>query len=223
MLASGVTYYPPPLPAPPAYTPDQSDGPSPLLDITVDKIIGLIRREKESRASAEAETTDVDEDEDEVNHQRAQSANLSTGPPSPLARRVSKRRRNTIRHSPSSRSSSPDEWPFKKELASVLDCDVCAMMLYDPVTTPCQHVSQLVQKWLLGPTLMFSSRSARDVSVGLWTILPGVHYAVKTSLPLRSSRTTRSIAFCFPSVSHIANSSIPHFHRLLVYSGSDSC
>jgi hypothetical protein len=29
---------------------------------------------------------------------------------------------------------------FKTELMSVLECDVCAQLLFDPVTTPCQHV-----------------------------------------------------------------------------------
>ncbi|RXK38932.1 hypothetical protein M231_03777 [Tremella mesenterica] len=31
------------------------------------------------------------------------------------------------------------EWKFSKELMGILECDVCAMLLYDPVTTPCQH------------------------------------------------------------------------------------
>lgn len=30
---------------------------------------------------------------------------------------------------------------FEKELMGVLECDVCAMLLHEPVTTPCQHVS----------------------------------------------------------------------------------
>lgn len=76
-------------------------------------------------------------------------------PPAPLTRKGSKRRRNHLRsptatrsHMDSlgrvakSRSGSPS-WPFQKELLGLLDCDVCAMMLYEPVTTPCQHVSQL--------------------------------------------------------------------------------
>ncbi|EIW70926.1 hypothetical protein TREMEDRAFT_21645, partial [Tremella mesenterica DSM 1558] len=28
---------------------------------------------------------------------------------------------------------------FSKDLMGMLECDVCAMLLYDPVTTPCQH------------------------------------------------------------------------------------
>ncbi|WVQ83118.1 hypothetical protein IAT38_005256 [Cryptococcus sp. DSM 104549] len=32
-----------------------------------------------------------------------------------------------------------EEWQFRKELMANLECDVCALMLYEPVTTPCQH------------------------------------------------------------------------------------
>lgn len=59
-------------------------------------------------------------------------------------KRISKRRRNTpldesrsLASRPS--SASPDEYPFLKELSGVLECDVCAMLLHEPVTTPCQH------------------------------------------------------------------------------------
>jgi hypothetical protein len=40
-------------------------------------------------------------------------------------------------------SASPYDWPFQQDLMTTLECDVCAILLYDPVTTPCQHVSLL--------------------------------------------------------------------------------
>ncbi|ORY23131.1 PUA-like domain-containing protein [Naematelia encephala] len=59
-----------------------------------------------------------------------------------LSRQSSKRRRNTLRSDVSRArpSSSPDGgWPFRKELLGLLECDVCAMLLHEPMTTPCQH------------------------------------------------------------------------------------
>ncbi|WVF71748.1 hypothetical protein IAT40_006556 [Kwoniella sp. CBS 6097] len=61
-----------------------------------------------------------------------------------LSRTASKRRRR--HHRPARRpratldqSRNSAEWPFEKELMGTLECDVCAMLLYEPVTTPCQH------------------------------------------------------------------------------------
>lgn len=160
MLASGVTYYPPPMPAPPAYTPEAPStqvDPSAhvLLDISVDKIIQLVKRETDRRRAELTQMrggdTDTDTESDDEDASTGLSRDLSnmsystaTGPPSPLSRRISKRRRNGLAPPPV-RSGSPDEWPFRKELSSVLECDVCAMMLHEPVTTPCQHVSAISQ------------------------------------------------------------------------------
>lgn len=161
MSASGVSYYPPPPLAPPAYSPapPSVETSYSLLDISVDKILHLVKREMDRREAELTQIrggdtdTDVDtDDEDGMGGRTGLSRDLSdmghtstdNPPPSPLTRRMSKRQRNN-RRSPAAvvRAQSPDEWPFKKELSSVLECDVCAMMLYEPVTTPCQHVSQL--------------------------------------------------------------------------------
>jgi hypothetical protein len=73
---------------------------------------------------------------------------IKAQPPSPLVRRSSKRRRNNVITPPvpgsgSGTGSNVSEggWPFLKELGRVVECDVCALLLYEPVTTPCQHVS----------------------------------------------------------------------------------
>jgi hypothetical protein len=39
------------------------------------------------------------------------------------------------------RPSRPSVPSFAKELAGIVECDVCSQMLHEPVTTPCQHVS----------------------------------------------------------------------------------
>ena len=36
---------------------------------------------------------------------------------------------------------APDLTPLVKELLSELTCEICFTILYQPVTTPCQHVS----------------------------------------------------------------------------------
>ena len=154
---SGVAYYPPP-PNPSTFTPEINDHPSSLLDISVEKVLNLVKQEINRRETVftsirETTATDTEDSDDEGPPRSGLSVDLSQlshqvgGPTSPLARRSSKRRRNGM--APRNRSGSPDEWPFRKELASVVECDVCAMMLYEPVTTPCQHVSMTDGSYLL--------------------------------------------------------------------------
>ena len=168
-LASGVTYYPtlaptppPGLPALPVYSanPPVVDTNTPLLDITVDKILNLVMNESSRRDSAMTSIRDrsddssdeggmSDEDDEDyggIDPSRGVSSgfirDVLTDPGSPLALQASKRQRNALR-SPITRprSGSPDEWPFKKQLLGTVECDVCTMLLYEPVTAPCQHVS----------------------------------------------------------------------------------
>ncbi|KAK8858937.1 hypothetical protein IAR55_003168 [Kwoniella newhampshirensis] len=172
MLASGVTYYPPPLPAPPpAYSSDPpvTEGGSPLLDISIDKILQLVhkelRREAENeqdftrtRDGIDTDITDSSDDEEDVSHNASQASltrdfSLLTSPSvrtsrldadlseSSMVRTSSKRRRRD--HRPVQRmrpaTEQSTEWPFEKELGGMLECDVCALLLFEPVTTPCQH------------------------------------------------------------------------------------
>ena len=135
MLASGVTYYPPPpLPDPPAYSPEPApeEGTSPLLDISIDKILHLVDRE-----IASLHEMDISDQNrlSQLATRMGLGINTDMLPPSsPVSRSASKRRRQTLRE------KTPDVWPFQRELSGVLECDVCAMLLYEPVTTPCQHV-----------------------------------------------------------------------------------
>ena len=160
ILASGVTYYPPPSSAPPAYLQNiSSTSPivSPLLDICVDKTLQIVLQElakgdthdalqqiRES-ASSDGESSDEEESEDD-----SRSIDLAQDTPvvgdssdSPRDARLFKRRRNARTESRVSRptSTSSFKWPFQKEIFGILECDVCAMLLHQPVTTPCQHVS----------------------------------------------------------------------------------
>lgn len=54
---------------------------------------------------------------------------------------------------------------FEKELAAILECDVCAQLLYEPITTPCQHVSFVTVLLFFSPFLSLSGTSLADASV----------------------------------------------------------
>ncbi|WWD17561.1 hypothetical protein CI109_102002 [Kwoniella shandongensis] len=168
MLASGVTYYPPP-PQPPAYSsdPPPTDGGSPLLDISVEKVLRLVQREMmrvdESdqdigRGGNESDATEESDEEEEVRPSGSQGdlardfshlaspsvrtsrLNAELGD-SAMIRTSSKRRRHDHRSAQRMRPTmnQVEDWPFEKELGGMLECDVCALLLYEPVTTPCQH------------------------------------------------------------------------------------
>lgn len=142
MLPSGVTYYPPPIASipPPAYSadPPRDEAGSPLLDVTVDKVMQMVVQQLAiDRADSTADET-LGEDDD-IGHAGQQAHLDLEGVSHGLSREGSiKRRRNTLRPLPRPR---PGSLTFEKELYALLECDVCSMLLYDPVTTPCQHVS----------------------------------------------------------------------------------
>ena len=105
-LPSHVSFFP----APP--DPVQNRAPAqPRVDITITKIISLLRR-------AQAWLGDPD----------------ASSPASTL--RPRKRRKM------SDWRPTADAWQgrFEKDLLSEVTCEICFMLLYHPVTTPCQHV-----------------------------------------------------------------------------------
>lgn len=197
VLSSGVTYYPPTPIAPPAYSaePPVTETGSPLLDVTVDKVMSLVLREldtadEEDEREHEREYEDGDEEEgqggsrslseygpstqiggdtdsegdDEDDHlpHTCLSQDLSLLGSVSIAgtRNRSQRRRNVFRRGPQRRFPhhpiTPIPLPFEKELMGLLECDVCSMLLYEPVTTPCQHVRGV---GLITYTLCVSLRS----------------------------------------------------------------
>jgi hypothetical protein len=162
-LASGVTYYPPQ----PALQPDYSTDPisetgSPLIDVNVEKIIRIVHREI-ARVDEETHNTtaalgkvELNDPEDEVMPHDGLESPVSdvSASSSNIGRAPLKRQRNHLDLNPENdenlrtdqnyRRSDPDPLvELKKDMLSVLECDVCAMLLHEPVTTPCQHVSLL--------------------------------------------------------------------------------
>jgi hypothetical protein len=180
VLSSGVTYYPPTPIAPPAYSaePPVTETGSPLLDVTVDKVVALVlreldtadeederEREREDRGDCEGhggsrsveeygpsaqiggDTDEEGDDEDDQLPHTSLSQDLSLLGSGSIAGLRSQRRRNVFRQGPQGRYPhrahrpiAPVALPFEKELMGLLECDVCSMLLYEPVTTPCQHV-----------------------------------------------------------------------------------
>jgi len=163
MLASGVTYYPP-LPAPSLFPSEPtSETGSPLLDVNVEKIIRIVHREATKlddethhavTALGRVELNDADVDEAMPQEALESPSSDVSASSTSLGRAPSKRRRNHLDldpdHADYSRSdnyrrSDPDPLDvLKKDMLSVLECDVCAMLLHEPVTTPCQHVGLFV-------------------------------------------------------------------------------
>ena len=119
-----------------------------------------------SRVSVSDHSDQEDEDETHSDNERRQSVQSNPGPhsrqdaPSPgrsdrrqsspsrsprLPTRPRKRRRklspSSRPGSPSTQSSTDIQARFHKELYEQLTCEICLLLLYLPVTTPCQHVS----------------------------------------------------------------------------------
>ena len=67
----------------------------------------------------------------------------SDGPPQPGPARMSARKRRRKRLPPPRRLDAPAQSAdqFEKELLAELTCEICLTLLYQPVTSPCQHVS----------------------------------------------------------------------------------
>ena len=171
VLASGVTYFPPQNSAPPAYSQDASNTsstPSPLLDICVDKTLQIVLQELAKgdirdnlQQIREAASSDDESSDDEESEDHSRNLDLlrdgfvagdSCDTPSDV--RLFKRRRNAHTEARVKRPTSTSfRWPFQKELLGILECDVCAMLLHQPVTTPCQHVSELTYSHLIAESL----------------------------------------------------------------------
>jgi len=112
-----------------------------LLDVRIEKILRLIERESSVTFLHHQQQL----------QQQQKSLLVPTEPSSPLSRQVSKKRRETPRSITPTRSISKSgsssssglayNWTFKRDLYTTLECDVCAQLLVDPISTPCQHVS----------------------------------------------------------------------------------
>ncbi|ODO05317.1 hypothetical protein L198_02009 [Cryptococcus wingfieldii CBS 7118] len=117
----------------------------PLLDTRIEKLIHLIQVEEERLKVEEdggMEVGRVRQDMGDSSGSSSDDEHDASGdeglPSAPRPPRSTKRCRRRLL--PQQRQTgAEDEWQFKKELILNTECDVCAMTLYEPLTTPCQH------------------------------------------------------------------------------------
>ncbi|KAJ7047355.1 PUA-like domain-containing protein [Mycena alexandri] len=151
--ASRVNYLPPP-PAPLAPPPEHTPKP----DVTINKVLALLD-------SVLGEDSSYDDDDDDILRSAPRSPTVRTRPDSPGPSRPRKRQRihddpsddegDLLSHLMSAAARQRDTAPhvsltdrmrplppppsLEKELQTELACEICFMLLYSPVTTPCQH------------------------------------------------------------------------------------
>ncbi|WVQ73103.1 hypothetical protein IAR50_002667 [Cryptococcus sp. DSM 104548] len=121
----------------------------PLLDTRMEKIIDLVQAEKDKLKAEEEDggmevgrarqdLGDSSASSSDEEHDASADEGLSIGSVT-IPRRSTKRRRRRLLPSQQWQAGGDEEWQFKKELMLNTECDVCAMTLYEPLTTPCQH------------------------------------------------------------------------------------
>lgn len=179
--SSRVHYHPSPNIPPTPSSPQPKSVPEPRLDVTLNKVIGLVTRTKQLLEGlvTQQEHLGTESDTDSSPYSSAHDHS---------ARRPHKRRRRhlsspheedhdddllshlrkqatrqrTLRHDEPilpSLSSSRDVAPahskeailahFEKDLLVELTCEICFVLLYQPITTPCQHVRPTYSLMLL--------------------------------------------------------------------------
>jgi hypothetical protein len=164
--SSRVRYNPAPDGAapPPLVLPESV--PAPRLDVTLNKLIGLVARAKQSLEDAPpADSSEPESDSSSSAHDRRPNKrrrrHISPPPQDDDGADdlLSHLRRQAIRQRalspdepvlpslPSSHLDAPLPRPkdavlagFRKDLLVELTCEICFVLLYQPITTPCQHV-----------------------------------------------------------------------------------
>ncbi|KAJ7498903.1 PUA-like domain-containing protein [Mycena latifolia] len=133
-------------------------GPAPKLDVTINKIIALLDRVLQDDDQSDADDEDDRDDAPPRSPTVRPRPDTASGPSRPRKRQrlhqadeeddddgdllshlraVSARQRETLPRTPLL-GPRPDQ-SLEKELLTELSCEICFMLLYTPVTTPCQH------------------------------------------------------------------------------------
>jgi hypothetical protein len=182
----------------------------------------LQRPPEDETSDEESDDNDDDDDGDDAGSEGGNNDNDDAPelPPLVPARPTTPVRRSSVRRpaSPGSAPGSPSSRPrkrrrglsravsppvpprdslrpwFQKELLSELTCEICYMMFYQPVTTPCQHVggSCAVCKCYDADAGRRHRRFARTVSSGRSITAAPVRSAARRCRTMRTSRINRS-------------------------------
>lgn len=156
---STVAYYPPiPQPAAGVIEFNRVTVPEPRPDVSLGRVLLLLDKAEvweESRKDEHSDTDESDGTDEDYQSQASEDAlaGLDSQASTPSGRRSRRRSRRT---SNARKRSRRDEYSdgshhrhttheeledrFKKDLMESLTCEICFVLLYQPVTTPCQHV-----------------------------------------------------------------------------------
>lgn len=153
---SNVRYYPPPISpiAAGAVEPTaRVTVPDPRIDVSVSRVLDLLGKAKDWRVGEEertAEATNSEESSTDDDDERAPDPRGNHSVPSGSSSGPSESRRRGGRPRKRRHIEKPErigfdsseqlEDHFNKELTESLTCEICFMLLFQPVTTPCQHV-----------------------------------------------------------------------------------
>ncbi|THH10220.1 hypothetical protein EW145_g1458 [Phellinidium pouzarii] len=158
---SSVAYYPPLVQPVVSGHPDQVrvTVTDPRIDVSVGRVLGLLEKARKQVGGSERverrENCSDDETDEDVEGNREEemvesSASASTSSLDRRRRTSSKpyKRLRTDEHSEGIHHQRPRATPatreeledrFHKDLQESFACEICYMLLYQPVTTPCQH------------------------------------------------------------------------------------
>ncbi|KAH8118293.1 hypothetical protein DFH11DRAFT_661815 [Phellopilus nigrolimitatus] len=163
---STVTYYPP-LVHPGVVEPVRVTVPEPRIDVSIGRVLDVLEKaeacleDSEDLLRREGSDNGTDEEDEKVNEsahvsqeERSVARQMSTSEPASERRRSSRsmspRKRlrreeqsDGLHHQQRLRSilttQEELEERFHKELTESLTCEICFLLLFQPVTTPCQH------------------------------------------------------------------------------------
>lgn len=117
---------------------------STIVDVSVAKILGAIDRRQALAAQQQQHQSRRQDDEDRPRtpvSSDGSDADAEEDEPASPRRRPSKRRRGQYPpgNAGAALAAAVASQSLGKELLGILECDVCACLLHEPVTTPCQH------------------------------------------------------------------------------------
>lgn len=155
---STVAYYPPIVqPTPEPGESNRITVSDPRLDVSIGRVLYLLEKAGnwQSRENYEPRLTEESDGTDDESQGEDRDNEFSLSQPGSRPRNSNARRRSRPASRTQKRSRNDGDWDgshyrhrtreelverFNKELSESLTCEICFMLLYQPVTTPCQHV-----------------------------------------------------------------------------------